>query len=277
MASLQALKKHLNSIRMTGQLAGAMKTVSAVKLSRMNQTLQQFSTYDAMCRQVLDTFGPALAEMYPCKNPDAPVCYVILGANRGLCGGYNIDLYNFIDAFLTDAPASRMLIAVGKHAISHLQDAGVVPDKTYILPDTVAHEDCAAFMEDVLSLYRDGKVSGVVILYQKFINMLTQKPEAHTLLPLTGEGTVSADTEPVFIPDRQTVLQSAASACVNADFYTRILESCAGYQASALIAMRSAYDNAEASSAALESAISRRRQSDVTASVIETSGGNMEF
>ena len=62
MASLQALKKHLNSIRMTGQLAGAMKTVSAVKLSRMNQTLQQFSAYDAMCRQVLDTFGPALGE-----------------------------------------------------------------------------------------------------------------------------------------------------------------------------------------------------------------------
>jgi len=277
MASLQALKKHLNSIRMTGQLAGAMKTVSAVKLSRMNQTLQQFSAYDAICRQVMDTFGPALAEMFPCKNPGAPVCYVILGANRGLCGGYNIDLYNFIDLFLAKAPADRMLIAVGKHAISHLQDAGISPDKTFIFPDTVGHEECAVFMEEVLSLYREGKVSGVVILYQKFVNMLTQKPEAHVLLPLPGQGSVSSDTEPFFVPDRETVLQNAASACVNADFYTRILESCAGYQASSLIAMRSAYDNAEASSAVLESAISRRRQSDVTASVIETSGGNMEF
>ena len=243
----------------------------------MNQILQQYSAYETVCRQILDSFGSSLAEMFPCRNPEAPVCYVILGANRGLCGGYNIELYTFAHSVLADASADRMLIVTGKHAVSHLSDTGLIPDSSFILPDTVQHEDCTALMEHVISLYREGAVSAVVILYQQFVNMLTQNPVSHQLLPLTTASAVPRTTEPLFVPDRQTVLQNAADVCVRADFYARLLESCAGYHASALIAMRSAYDNAEASSAVLESAISRRRQSDVTSSVIETSGGNMEF
>ena len=276
MASLQALKKHLNSIRMTGQLAGAMKTVSAAKLSRVNKTLQDFSVYSDICRGISERFGAALGEVFPCKNPEAPVCYVVLGANRGLCGGYNIELYSYIDSVLADAPSSRMLLVTGKHAAGHFQDAGIPMDKTYIRPDAVRHEDCEALLSDVLTLYREGRVSAVEILYQQFINMLTQRPARRRLLPLDGADTRTDTPEPLYVPDRQTVLHSAAAACVNADFYTCILESCAGHQAATLIAMRSAFDNAEKSAASLESAISRRRQSDVTSSVIETSGGNTE-
>ena len=52
------------------------------------------------------------------------------------------------------------------------------------------------------------------------------------------------------------------------------VEAGGGVQAATMMAMRSAYDNAEESAAELEAAISRKRQSEVTASVIETSGGN---
>ncbi len=272
MASLQALKKHLGSVRMTGQLAGAMKTVSAVKLSRVNGTLQNFSAYDTMCREILNTFGTELAAVYPCINPEAPVCYVLLGANRGLCGGYNIELYSYADTVLAEAPENRLLIAVGKHAVSHLNDAGTPPDKTWLLPDTVTMDDCEPLIRDVLTMYREGRISAVILLYQKFVNMLTQTPSSFRLLPLAEAEQSRSEEAPLFVPDSTTVLQSAASACLNAAFYTRILEVCAGHQASTLIAMRSAYDNAEASAAALESDISRKRQSDVTASVIETSG-----
>ncbi len=285
MASLQVLKKHLGSVRMTGQLAGAMKTVSAAKLNRVNGALQAFSAYSDICQSLTKRFGSAFDSVYPCKNPDAPVCYVILGANRGLCGGYNMELYSFVRRCLAEneeAGKEAICLVTGKHAITHYQEPTdkVVPEKTWILPDVVQFADGEELFAYALSLYTEGKASAVVVLYQKFVNMLTQVPTMVTLLPMgqseeengLAKGKDTA-LEPLYVPDRETVLSQAAYTCLRSSFHTLLLESSAGHQAATLVAMRSAYDNAEASVAALEAKISRQRQSDVTSSVIETAGG----
>lgn len=276
MASLLELKKHLHSIRMTGQLAGAMKTVSAAKLSRLNGALQSFSGYRDLCRSMTVRFGRDLSEIFPCRNSDAPRCFVVLGANRGLCGGYNIELYNHVEAVLREVSGEYLLIVVGKHAVNHFREAGYSIHAEYILSDSLHYEDCTALFGEILSLYENGAVSSVELLYQQFVNMLTQSPAVHRLLPVAADDTDAAEPETLYVPDRQTVLKAAASICVHADFYAHILEAGAGNQAATLIAMRSAFDNAEASAASLESAISRKRQSDVTSSVIETAGGYTE-
>lgn len=278
MASLLELKKHLHSIQMTGQLAGAMKTVSAAKLNRLNGALQRFSTYEDLCQQILDRFGGDLAEMYPCGAPDAPGCYVVLGANRGLCGGYNIELYSYADQLLRQSiPAGSLLVVVGKHAIAHYRESGLPIYREYTLPDTFRYEDCMALFDEIVGLYTNGTVSSVTLVYQHFVNMLTQTPQSHQLLPLTMvDAHTDMAVEELYVPDRETVLGAAANTCLHADFYSHLLEAGAGNQAATLIAMRSAFDNAESSAAALESAISRKRQSDVTSSVIETAGGFIE-
>ncbi|MBQ3177490.1 MAG: F0F1 ATP synthase subunit gamma [Clostridia bacterium] len=273
MASLLELKKHLHSIRTTGQLAGAMKTVSAAKLSRLNGALQNFSGYQSLCTAMKERFGHDLSDMYPCRNPDAPRCFVVLGANRGLCGGYNMELYSHAESVLREASGSYLLIVTGRHAVNHFREAGYSIYKEHILPETLHYEDCMPLLGELLELYGSGTVSSVELLYQRFVNMLTQTPDTHRLLPLAAAGTDGAAPETLYVPDRETVLRSAAATCVNADFYTHILEAGAGNQAATLIAMRSAFDNAEASAATLESAISRQRQSEVTSSVIETAGG----
>lgn len=276
MPSLRELKKHLKSIQMTGQLAGAMKTVSAAKFSRINAALDEYTRYEAVCRAMTEKFGFSLSAAYPCQNPDAPRCYVILGSNRGLCGGYNAELLNFCDGVLAKANREYTLIVSGKTAISHYHDRHMPIHREFVLPDAAAYEDCIPLLDCIMDLYRNGEVSSVTILYQKFVNMLTQKPTAYPLLPLAGAYTKTSREDILYVPDRETVLRSAARTCVNSAVYTHILEAGAGAQAATLMAMRSAYDNAEQSSAELESAISRKRQSEVTSSVIETSGGIRE-
>lgn len=297
MASLLELKKHLHSIQMTGQLAGAMKTVSAAKLNRLNSALQSFSAYQSLCQQMIDRFGSDLTTMFPCQNPEAPVCYVLLGANRGLCGGYNIELYSYTNTVLAKDQKDKLFIVAGKHAIAHYESSSQPIYKSLVLPDNLRYEDCMALLDEITSLYETGAVSAVVLVYQRFVNMLTQVPATHCLLPLSSP---EMKTEPVenpsscssscsgscrkkatvstelYVPDRETVLQAAARTCLQADFYSHMLEAGAGNQAATLIAMRSAFDNAEESAAELESAISRKRQSDVTSSVIETAGGFIE-
>ncbi len=284
MASLQILKKHLGSIRMTGQLAGAMKTVSAAKLNKLNSALQSFSAYHDICQRITAAFGSALDGVYSCKNPAAPVCYVILGSNRGLCGGYNMELYGFVKRVLEEnhsAGRQALCLVTGKHAVSHYQDSAdaMTVERSWLLPDVIRFEDGEELFSCALQLYTEGRVSAVVVLYQHFVNMLTQTPAQAVLLPMsTAEGEAKRDkaAAPLYVPDRETVLAQAAHTCLRASLHMLLLESAAGHQAATLVAMRSAYDNAEKSAAALEAQISRQRQSQVTSSVIETAGGNLE-
>lgn len=274
MASLRELKKHLGSVKMTGQLAGAMKTVSAAKFSRIGSVLQRYAPYADACRSVMAQFGSALSEAYPCADSDAPICFVVLGSNRGLCGGYNAELLRFADACLAECERPYRLIVTGKTAIAHFRDAGAEIEQSFLLPDTAQYADCLPLVDCIRTLYTGGKISSVEIIGQKFVNMLTQTPTRTRLLPLTAEEDRCVQDDLLYVPDRDTFLRAAAETCLSSALYSHVLDACAGAQASTLMAMRSAYDNAEQSAAALETIISRKRQSEVTASVIETSGGS---
>lgn len=274
MASLRELKKHLGSVKMTGQLAGAMKTVSAAKFSRIGGVQQRYAPYADACRSVMAQFGAALAEAYPCADPDAPPCFVVLGSNRGLCGGYNVELLRFADAALAACDRPYRLIVCGKTAIAHFRDAGVEMEQTFVLPDTAQYADCLPLVDCVRTLYTGGQISSVDIIGQKFVNMLTQTPAMSRLIPLVPEEGESVQDDLLFVPDRDAFLRAAAETCLSSVLYSHVLDACAGAQAATLMAMRSAYDNAEQSAAALETIISRKRQAEVTASVIETSGGS---
>ena len=274
---------------MTGQLAGAMKTASAVKYARTSATLARFLPRASACRAMKTRFGSALGTALPCADPDAPRCFVLLGSNRGLCGGYNIALYEFADRIFEEA-GDFTLIAAGRHALNRLRETGVgkvppgedavVPENAFLLPDIPSFEDAAPLLERAAGLYRRGEVSSVELIGQEFVNMLTQKPVLRRLLPMDtpdGEQTAvrgrSAE-DVLYVPDRETVLHSAAEAVLASDFYAFVLETAAGAQAATLVAMRTASDNAEKTASDLESAISRLRQSQITSGVIETAGGN---
>lgn len=278
MASLRELRKHLASVEMTGQMAGAMKTAAAVKFSRISAVMETFSVYAAACARLRDRFGDELGTVLPPANPSAPPCYVILGANRGLCGGYNIELYEYADSLLRDAGDCR-LIVVGRHAAAHFRDRGTEPDAVFTLPDSPEPADAEPVLEAALTLWREGQVSSVILVWQRFVNTLNQVPSSFVLLPVstaqTGAGKQeSAPTSPLYVPDRSTVLRAAAEACVRTDFISRVLEAGAGHLAATLTTMRSACDNAEETAAHLTADISHKRQSEVTSSVIETSGQN---
>ena len=280
MASLRELRKHLDSVEMTGQMAGAMKTAAAVTFSRISAVMETFSLYAAACARLRDRFGDELGTVLPPKDPTAPPCYVILGANRGLCGGYNLELYEYADSLLRDAGDCRLLV-VGRHAAAHFLDRGTEPDAVFTLPDSPGPADAEPVLEAALTLYREGRASSVILVWQRFVNTLKQVPSSFVLLPLGAAGERNGTGEkddlrqpPLCVPDRDTVLRAAAEACVRTDFVSRVLEAGAGHQAAMLTTMRSACDNAEETAAQLTAEISHKRQSEVTSSVIETSGGN---
>lgn len=269
MAGLRELKSRLSSIETVGQLSGAMRTVSAAKYARVSNVRNQFLPYGQACGALMETFGRELAEAIPQGDPGAPRCYLVIGGNRGLCGGYNVELISYAGEIIRGETEQCQVIALGKKAESGLQEAGIPVDAAYSVSDVPDFSQCEELFSRLREDYVTGKISGVTVIYQKFVNMLSQTPCTRQILPMVAEH--GSGSEVLFLPDRETLLGQAALRCVDSALFSIVLEAASGAQAATLVAMRSAYDNAQESILALETQISRKRQSDITASVIETS------
>lgn len=274
MPSIQSLKKQLRGVRSTQKLTKAMRSVSAAKFSRLHAAYGRYAEYGRQCRQVFEEYRDGFLAAVPVTDPAAPPLYVVLAGNRGMCGSFNTELLKFAQTEL-DRQESFALIACGKKAVRWFQQRNVPLAGAYTLHDEPEYDESCAMLEQALSMRRSGAVSGVYVICSRYDNMLTQTPAVYRLFP-EGEGARKGGTadEPVLcVPDQQTVIARNAPTVFRSMFYELVLASALGVQAATLMTMRVAYDAATEYCARLEGEISRKRQSAVTADVIETSSG----
>lgn len=272
MPSIQSLKKRLRGVRSTQKLTKAMKSISAAKYSRLNGAYGKYAEYGRQCRDVFDRFRPGFLEAVRAGDVTAPPLYVVLTGNKGLCGSFNTEVLKFAGEELASRE-SYVLLACGKKAIRFFEGRGIPLEGRYVLHDEPTYEQSSALLDDMLRLRRAGRVSGVYVIYPRYVNMLTQTPAVCELLPPAGGDDAPDGGEVLCEPDRETFVARNAQEVFRAMFYDLVLQSALGAQAATLMTMRAAYDAATEYCAQLEGEISRKRQSAVTADVIETSSG----
>lgn len=275
MAGLRELRKRLKSVRTTGQLAGAMRTVAAAKYSRVNAARLSYGAYAAACRQMQQAAG--YTGRRPMEGTDEkPRCFVLFSSNRGLCGGFNAELLNLFYSRYREAKPTPLVIACGKMAVAFCREKEIALEQEILLDDVPLFEQAQQLAARLKELYASGAVSGVDILYQRFENMLRQTPVIRQVLPDADDDAQAATADLLFLPDHETVCERLAEHGFDTTVYAISLEHASGAQAATLMAMRSAYDNAAQSALELETTINRRRQAEVTASVIETAADNVQ-
>ena len=140
---------------------------------------------------------------------------------------------------------------------------------TFVFNDIPSYEQVKGLFEYICSLMENGTISSVKMVYPEYTNMIKQTPVCKDLF--NYEETQSSTEVPLFVPDRDTVIKNIAEKIFMSVLYKRVLETALGAQAATLTAMRSAYDTACEYSSKLETEMNRKRQSQVTADVIEIS------
>ena len=276
MASLQELRKRLRTIQSTGQLAGAMRTAATAKYARLSRVREDFMPYARACREMLSLLGDIGLSREEGKPAAERDCLVVLCGNRGLCGGFNAELLRYLDAHLPEV-REPLILACGKKAAAYLKEHDI-PFEDYTVSDVPSFQEVKPLADRLRNAFTQGEVSRVLVMYQHFRNTLVQIPTMTQLLPGGEEEDESAGEEStlLLLPDRETIGAQLAMNCLDAQVFELALESASGAQAATLMAMRSACDNAEEYAANLEITINRRRQADVTSSVIETASGNVQ-
>lgn len=274
MAGLQQLRKRLKSIRATGQLAEAMRTASTIKFTRVSKVREEFTPYadgSAAMLGLLGKFGIRRnTDIISEKN-----CLVLFGSNRGLCGGFNAELFRFMDRTLLMEAETPHIISCSRKASAYCREHSLEFEE-YILSDVPDYEETHKLCEHLEELYVSGAVNHVRLIYQTYRNMLSQIPADRTVLPDPEEHRTSNPDGILYLPSPETIGMRLAHTCLNNEVYAVALDNAAGAQAATLMAMRSACDNATESAAKLETTINRRRQAEVTASVIEIASGNLQ-
>ena len=92
---MRDIKRRIRSVKSTEQITRAMKMVAAAKLKGAERLVQDSRPYSMTMKEVFANI------MERSENLDHPllqirkenrVCYVVITADRGLCGGFNINI-----------------------------------------------------------------------------------------------------------------------------------------------------------------------------------------
>ena len=268
MATTQTLKKKLNGVRSIIKVTKAMKTASTVKFSKISTKYSGFSVYSAKCRRLYMDNRELFSPMQAGADPAGPVCFVIISGNKGMCGSFNTDLYNFALRETSDR-RDCVIITVGKWLKHRFEEENRPCRMNFVFDDIPRYEDTARLYRVLKEMLSGAEVSGIELIYPEYRNMMKQIPVRCSLSDKEREDT--PPSQPLFFPDRESVVHGMADGVMTAFLHEKVLESALGAQAATLMTMRSAYDTATEYGRQLEAEINRKRQSRVTADVIETS------
>ena len=269
MPTIQNLKKKLNVILSTKKITQAMKTASTVKYAKLSALYSDFEKYEEQCSSMYQTYRNDINSVFSPKNPDAPVLYIFFSSNKGMCGNFNTELLLFLKNLLDEQKDSPVFFCCGKKGIEYFNNKQMPYKESFVFDDIPSFSVASELFEKIKRLIKNGEVSDVKIVYPKYINIMKQSPVCDDLL--TFDNYAPKGEDPLFVPDKQTIINTTAEKIIVSILYKKILETSLGVQAATLTTMRSAYDTACEYSTQLEMQINRKRQSQVTADVIEIS------
>ncbi|MBP3446945.1 MAG: F0F1 ATP synthase subunit gamma [Clostridia bacterium] len=269
MATVQNLKKKLQVIRSTKKLTLAMKTASTVKYSRLNTLYGNYEKYEQQCAQLYKKYRKEFNDVFCFDNTNAPICYIVIGANQGMCGAFNSELLNFFESIIESEEKPSFIFSCGEKVSELFRVKGISYAREYNFDDIPLYFQVQELFEEICCLMQEGKISSVRIVYPEYINMMKQSPVVCDLF--SADETESDNGNSMFVPDKETVISNASKKIFVSILYKKVLEAALGAQAATLTTMRSAYDTACEYCVLLETQINRIRQGQVTADVIEIS------
>jgi F-type H+-transporting ATPase subunit gamma len=216
---------------------------------------------------------------------------VVISTDKGLCGALNSNLFREVNKF--DA-ATTDFIAVGRKAAQflHRSKRKLLAEFTY--HDTPTYSEAQAVSKSVQELFLKGEVDEVVVLFTRFINTLSQRPDSRIILPMVpvekmaekpaeNAGQAAAlkggDEKPrfdfLFEPDSNTVMERLMLYLVDFRIAQLLLEAKASEQSSRMVAMKSATDNAKQLVKDLTLEYNKLRQASITKELLEISSAQM--
>jgi F-type H+-transporting ATPase subunit gamma len=281
------LRGRIKSVQATKKITRAMELIAASRIVKAQQRVVAAVPYSDMITEVVRDLSaagsgksmPLLAGREVVKN----VCYVVLTADRGLCGGYNSGVMRATEGEIKqDALQGRghTIVAIGRKAESYFRFRGYnVANNFTGFTDSPTYSIAKEIGEYVTGLYVDGTVDRVELVYTRFVTSGNQEVVQRPLVPLDaqvaegGDAKNAAGADYEFEPTPEAILETLLPRYVEARVYAALLNAAASEHAFRQRAMKAATDNAEELIKNLSRIMNRARQDSITTEIMEIVSG----
>jgi F-type H+-transporting ATPase subunit gamma len=267
-----------------------MELIAASRIVKAQQRVQAAVPYSEQITEVVRDLAAAGASsdspLLAGRGEIRTTCYVVITADRGLCGGYNAGVQRAAEGEIkADVVAGKgySIIPVGRKAESYFRFRGYQLGQGFAgFSDSPGYDDAKRIGQHVVELYASGQVDRVELVYTRFISAGSQEVVLRPLVPLStetvagGDGKAGADGSAgdyEFEPDPGTILETLLPRYVEARVYAALLNAAASEHAFRQRAMKSATDNADELIKNLSITMNRARQDSITTEIMEIVGG----
>ncbi len=290
MASTRELKGRINSVHSSQKITGAMKMISSARLRKSENALNHARPYMEQLQNILDHIASETQEHQSPLSLERPVqrvAIVIFAANEGLCGAFNLLLYKKLLETLKEYdgkvnlpisvyPVGRKLV----NDIKRTQGVEVMP-----IPDSFNKkqyaEGATALADELMRRFLAKEVDRVDVIYAHYKSMGTQIITREQLLPWVPQETKAlSDKEKnkiyIYEPDGEEIIETIYPLVIHSMMYRYLLENQTSEQASRILSMQMANDNAIKLLKNLQLEYNKLRQQNITAELMDIVGGSME-
>ena len=292
MPSLIDLRRRVRAVKNTQQITTAMKIVAASKLRRAQERITAARPYAQQMQRVLGSVAsrvgsaahPLLTVREP--GPDSKTLVIVVSADKGLCGSFNTNIIKAASGFVLGSSQSCALGLVGRKGRDFFSRRGftIAFDEVGIF-QKLKYEDAQRVAQTAMDVFIKGEVDRVVLIYNEFRSMISQKVAVDQLLPV-ARGQVDAaaaasrveaahigHVDYLYEPSPQEIFNQLLPRYVEVQVYRALLESNAAFFAAQMTAMDTATKNSTEMISSLTLYMNKVRQAAITREIIEVVSG----
>jgi len=284
MAGAKEIRSKIASIKNTQKITRAMEMVAASKMRKTQERMRASKPYASKIYDVVKHIARANSEYrhpFMSTREIKRVGFIVVTSDRGLCGGLNANLLREtlgtmrplhnegkeVDLCVIGRKGQAFFKRVGGHVLASVDHLG----------DTPGVKDLIGVVKVMLDAFYQGEIDALHVVYNEFVNTMTQKPTVKQLLPLPVAEEESQSLghywDYIYEPDAKELLDGLLERYIELQVYQAVVENIACEQAAKMIAMKSATDNAGDLIKEFQLAYNKARQAAITQELAEIVGG----
>ncbi len=286
---LKEVRNRIKSVQSTQQITKAMKMVSAAKLRKAQDAIQQMRPYAQKLQETLSNIvsnsdGDLGVLQLAAERPVAKVLIVLITSDRGLCGGYNANLIKTARLLINTTYAEQnskgnvQVWGVGKKGTEAFQRSGVQTGDTYRdLLLQLSFSNVQAMSKAIIQAFVNGEFDVVELVYSEFKNAASQRFQTERFLPVAKTQSKSTGKQKksdfLFDPEKESLITELMPKILNTQLYKAVLDAQASEHGARMTAMDKASDNANELLRSLRISYNRARQAAITTELTEIVSG----
>jgi F-type H+-transporting ATPase subunit gamma len=291
MPSLLDIRRRIRAVKSTQQITKAMKMVAASKLRRAQDRIQHGRPFAAQMLRVLNSLAsrvdssahPLLDERKEPRAAGKTLLFVIT-ADRGLCGSFNANVIKSAATFITENPDRPVALGlVGRRGRDYYAKRGfAVRYERVNLFARLTFDDARDIAQTAMEAFVNGEVDRVMLTYNEFRSVMTQRVVVEQLLPIPrgtfeaapqGEAPAAPPVDYLYEPAPDELFKTLIPRHVEVQVYRALLESNAAFYAAQMTAMDAATRNSGEMIESLTLYMNKVRQAAITREIIEVVSG----